>query len=237
MIFMKDKGTFSLESILFIGSVRQKVLSKKSHCLLSTNPMREISPSYNLSTEEFLALAPPEIRQVADSIRQQKIAGDRLVPSTTIIDCSNFLTTPVRFSLIDKVALLVDENLFGGSEMCIQFSMLLSLALQHLGLQSRVVLGTAIYYKEGKEAFRWNHAWVRVGDEIIDANVDCLMENPKVPKSISISPYWGQVRKVPRDRMLREKHGETIPKDSDVEKIWWPDLLEFMNSEFESILP
>jgi hypothetical protein len=117
--------------------------------------------------------------------------------------------------------------------MCNQFSLLLSRTLQYLGLSSQAVLGVAIYYADGKEIFRWNHAWVRIGNEVIDGNVDILSENPMVPKTVQVKPYWGPVEKTPKDRMLRQDHSRKISEDSDVEKIWWPDLLEFVNNELE----
>jgi hypothetical protein len=47
-----------------------------------------------------------------------------------------------------------------------------------------------IYYgADGEEIFRWQHAWVRIGNEVIDGNVDCLAENPLVPKAVSVAPY------------------------------------------------
>ena len=74
------------------------------------------------------------------------------------------LTKEVREKLLDKVAALVDENYAGRSEMCQQFADLLNRALAYLHFPSRGVMGTAIYFDDkGKEIFRWQHAWVRVG--------------------------------------------------------------------------
>lgn len=72
---------------------------------------------------------------------------------------------------------------------------------------------------------------MRVGDEVIDGNVDCLAENPTVPKTVSVAPYRGPISQVPRDRRLREEFGTTLPADVDVDDIWWPDLQRFIGRE------
>jgi hypothetical protein len=69
------------------------------------------------------------------------------------------------------------------------------------------------YDSAGSEIFRWAHAWVRIGEEVIDGNVDSLAENPVVPKAVWIAPYWGPIMQTPPDRRLREKHGESLPPD------------------------
>jgi hypothetical protein len=138
-----------------------------------------------------------------------------------------------RALLIDKVASLVDENVSGRSDMCIQFADLLSRALKHVSISARAALGICIYYQEGKEIFRWKHAWVRAGEEIIDGNVDALDENPLVPPLVKVRPYWGLVNEVPRDRRLREERGATLPPDSDITTIWWPELKAWLDSSTE----
>lgn len=194
--------------------------------------MREIIPVTNLSVDEYMAVMPKTHYEHVNNIRQQKIAGVRLQPSTSLIDQSILLTPKIRSSLLDRVANLVDENIFGRSEMCEQFADLLRLALTHLGLPARGAVGISNYYVEGREVFSWKHAWVRINNEVIDANVDSLFENPLVPKSISICPYWGPIKNVPKDRGLIENKSVIFPKnDVDVEKIWWPDLREWINKE------
>ena len=66
------------------------------------------------------------------------------------------LTAGKRAALLDKVAEMVDENLSGRSEMCLQFAELLNLALRHLGFNSFAVLGTATYLNaKEKRVFQW----------------------------------------------------------------------------------
>jgi hypothetical protein len=191
--------------------------------------MREISPAVGISVDDYINLLPSELRSIVLEIRRQKRAGTRSRPSATLIDRSAVMTKPMREKLIDTVAVLVDENYAGRSEMCIQFAALLHRSLNYLKFPSRPAIGWAIYYgTNGNELFRWQHAWVRVGDEVIDGNVDCLTENPIVPKTVSVAPYWGPVSQVPSDRRLREERGTALPADVDVEDIWWPDLQRFL---------
>jgi hypothetical protein len=184
-----------------------------------------------MSVEEYLRLAP-EIRPIIEEIRRQKVAGERLRPSTSLIDRARILTAETRRKLLDKIAALVDENYAGRSEMCQQFAVLLHRALAHVRFPSRPVAGTSIYYNDkGNEVFRWNHTWVRVGEEVIDGNVDSLDENPLVPEQVQVPPFWGPITEVPKDRRLRENHGAAVPSDVDVDEIWWPELRAWIDGE------
>jgi hypothetical protein len=187
--------------------------------------LREISPAVNLSADQFLMGLPPVLQKIVLQIRQEKAAGTRSRPSTCLVDRSSLLTAAQRAAILDKIASLVDENLCGRAEMCMQFAALHSRALTYLKLSARPVCGEAIYYDDiGKELFRWSHAWVRIGQEVIDGNVDSLSENPMVPDAVRPAPYWGPIRETPVDRKLRENHGAKLASDSDVEDIWWPEL-------------
>ncbi len=177
-----------------------------------------------MSVDECLSLAPAPIQERALRIRAQKKDSARPRPSARLVDRSKLLTKELRVKLLDSVAALVDENLFGRSEMCIQFADLFQRALVHLGLPARAVVGCAIYYSGGQEIFRWEHAWVRVGEEVIDGNVDSLFENPMVPQAVNVAPYWGPLAEMPADRRLRGDHGRELPPDSDVSEIWRPEL-------------
>ena len=197
--------------------------------------MREISPAENLSSEEFFKTLPPEYQEIVTKIRNEKKSGQRQYPSARLIDKSSLLTEKLRRGLLDAVAGLVDENLAGRSEMCIQFAILVSQALNYMGMSSRVAVGTAIYYDaEGRKLFQWEHVWVLVGKEVIDGNVDSLYENPKVPKVVDIDPYWGPVTETPADRELSENCNCIVPPDSDVSEIWWPELREWLKNNYEA---
>jgi hypothetical protein len=195
--------------------------------------MREISPAHNATAEEFLRSAPKAAQDLASQIRKQKKDGNRPRPSDQILDSSILLTKTLRSQLMDQVASLVDENLFGRAEMCMQFADLLQRALSRFNLPARSVMGTCIYFNgSSREIFRWQHAWVRVMDEVIDGNVDCLFENPTVPANVKVAPYWGPITKVPADRRLRESHGTRLPPDDDVSNVWWPDLAIWLDQNF-----
>ena len=149
--------------------------------------MRETSPAVGISVDEWLVRFP-ECTPIVTQIRRQKETGARLRPSATLVDRSSLMTQEHRGRLLDRVAALVDENYVGRSEMCLQFAALLHRALSYLQFPSRDVVGTATYYDDQKrEIFRWKHAWVRVGDEVIDGNVDSLAENPRVPKEVRVA--------------------------------------------------
>jgi hypothetical protein len=195
--------------------------------------MREISPATNASADEFLETRPSHAKLLVTEIRRQKQAGERLRPSSTLIDRSALLTKASRGHLLDAVAAFVDENLFGRSEMCLQFADLLRLALVHLKFPARPALGWAMYFgPDGQEIFRWRHAWVRVGNEAIDGNVDSLSENPMVPKTVTVPPYWGPITEMPIDRRLREEYGTSLSPDGDVSGIWWPELKSWLATAF-----
>jgi hypothetical protein len=198
--------------------------------------MREISPAVGISVDDYIArFVPDAFKPFIAEIRRQKVAGLRRVPSATLIDKSTILTTEIRASLLDQIAKLVDENYVGRGEMCLQFADLLNRALNKLGFPARAVVGKAIYYDpKGGEIFRWDHAWVRIGDEIVDGNVDSIPENPMVPNAVQVSPYWGTVKETPSDRKLQEDHGRQLPPDVDVEELWWPELSSFLDSLLKS---
>src|SRR3989442_3550831 len=173
--------------------------------------MREISPAENMSADDFLSLAPAPVQERALRIRAEKRNGARPRPSARLVDRSKLLTRELRGRLLNAVAALVDENLFGRSEMCMQFADLLQRALVHLHLPARTVIGWAMYYSDGREIFRWQHAWVRIGEEVIDGNVDSLFENPLVPQSVTVASYWGPIAETPADRRLREDYVRQRP--------------------------
>ncbi|MCB8817392.1 hypothetical protein [Desulfosporosinus shakirovi] len=190
--------------------------------------MREISPAVNYSVEEFFEQLSLSDRKPITKIREEKRKGLRPLPSEKLIDSSTVLNSDFRRALLNKVAMYVDENLAGRSEMCIQFASLLSLSLRSLGIQSREAFGKSYYYQNGKEVFVWEHAWVRIGKEVIDGNVDILYENPMFPSSIVVSPYWGVINQVPNDRKLVENKSKIYPEDEDVKNIWWPELQQWL---------
>ena len=202
----------------------------------STMPRkREISPALNASADEYVSLLPPRLQGLISRIRAQKESDSRTRPSTLLIDKSAMLTPGKRAALLDKVAELVDENLGGRSDMCLQFAGLLNLGLRHLGFNSFAVTGTATYLSaKGKRIHTWKHAWVRVGRELIDGNTDSIVENPMVPTGVSAAPYWGPIQDIPAQRLL-EQDGFQVDDDPDVKGVWWPDLKDWLEKDFTGI--
>ncbi|MEI7848890.1 MAG: hypothetical protein WCK35_24030 [Chloroflexota bacterium] len=192
--------------------------------------MREISPAANLSVDEYVASLHHLPRQYIARIRRQKVDNKRPHPSATLVDQSVLLTANIRADILDHVATLVDENVFGRSEMCKQFADLLMRALVYLELPACAEIGTVTYYSGNTRTFGWEHAWVRIGREVVDGNVDSLFENPMVPKSVNIPPYWGPINKLPKDRIFSWNKAKTLPMgDIDVSNIWWPELQNWLD--------
>lgn len=196
--------------------------------------MREVSFSTKESINEVYNKYTKNIKDIIDKIRKEKSEGLRPLPSKCLIDKSKVLTSTLRSDLLDRVAILVDENLSGRSDMCIQFASLLELSLHQLKLNARAVIGEAKYFNEsGNIIFSWKHAWLRIDDEVIDGNVDILFENPCFPKEINIKPYWGPIKQTPSDRKLIEDKSNSIIYDEDVKKVWWPELFEWLSLKMQ----
>jgi len=142
-------------------------------------------------SDAYVASRPPFIQGIISRIRAQKESDSRVRPSTSLIDESAMLTPGKRAALLDKVAELVDENVGGRFDMCLQFAGLLNLALRHLGFNSFAVTGTGTYLSaKGKRIHTWKHAWVRVGRELIDG---IQTASWKTPWSLPVSrlPHIG----------------------------------------------
>lgn len=185
-----------------------------------------------MSTEEFLNIMSIEARQHVANVRNQKRTDSRSKPSYSLIGKSKLLDDRRRKLLLDKVASLVDENLGGRSDMCIQFADLLERALNHLGIEAWPVQGQAKYFLNGEEIFQWDHAWVETQEEIVDGNVDSTCENPCVPKELRLNPYWGTKKGIPADRQFFGNMLLNFPREKDVTEIWWPELKDWLGQNF-----
>ena len=183
--------------------------------------------------DEYVSLVPPRIQEIISRIRAEKESGSRRRPSSSLIDKSAMLTPAKRAALLDKVASLVDENVAGRSDMCLQFAALLSLALRHLGFESYAVTGTATYFSaKGRRIHSWRHGWVRIGKEAVDGNTDSIPENIMIPRSVNVDPYWGPLQDTPARRL---DQGGYVEDDADVMGIWWPDLKDWLDKDFRGI--
>lgn len=195
--------------------------------------MREISPALNASADEYFSIVPEPLQSIITLIRAEKERGSRSRPSAKLIDRSALLTSGKRAALLDKVAELVDENLTGRSDMCLQFTALMNLALRYLGFKSYAVTGTVTYLSSnGKRIYSWRHGWVRVGEEVIDGNTDSMTENPTIPRGFNAEPYWGPIHEFSKRSYAQ---GGYVDDDPDVNETWWPDLKEWLTNEFTEI--
>ncbi|HEY9680370.1 MAG TPA: lasso peptide biosynthesis protein [Oculatellaceae cyanobacterium] len=193
--------------------------------------MRIVTDVGGLSFDEILPTLSSEKRDFVQTIIERRKTRTRPKPSKKLLDRSALLSTQKRARLIDQVALLVDENMYGRSNLCFQFAELIQRALTHSGLPAKAVVGMARYLDRHETIlFEWRHAWVECGDEVIDGNVDILSENPFVPRTVSVRPYWGSISELPKDRTL-EPLPLSLPYDNDVETKWWPDLKTWWQTE------
>ena len=134
-----------------------------------------------------------------------------------------------RKRLLDAVARLVNEDLFGRCAMCVPVAKLLNRALNHLGYPAREVWGQGIYpLSNGREKF-WSHAWVKLFNEVIDPNADSVSEHPLAPAELNLKPYWGPVDLLPKDRRLLEDHGEPLPSHVTADDLLWPALRTWLD--------
>jgi hypothetical protein len=194
---------------------------------------REISPALNATVDEYVSMVPPLVQGIISRIRAEKESDSRSRPSTSLIDKSAMFTPRKRAALLDRVAELVDENVAGRSDMCLQYAKLLSLALNHLGFNSHAVTGAATYFNaRGKRVFDWQHGWVRIGKEVIDGNTDSISENPLVPSRVSAPPYWGSIADAPARSYQQAGY---VEDDPDVLNVWWPELRDWLDKDFTGI--
>lgn len=80
--------------------------------------LQETSVFVNLTKEDLLSFPPPA-RIHIDKIRREKFNHTRPRPSQTLIDKSTIMSSDQRKRLLDAVALLVDQDLFGRCGMCV----------------------------------------------------------------------------------------------------------------------
>jgi transglutaminase superfamily protein len=194
---------------------------------LGPRPKHEVSPAANATVDEFIAMlvdaGESDILERLRRLRSAKAHGLRLMPSARLISTGDSPDVETRRRFVDTVAVLVDENLFGRSEMCIQFAALLARALRGLGISAEARMGRARYRRPDRAWFEWDHAWVVYDDQIVDGNVDSMSENPRVDAGVDPSPFWGPVAALPDDRQIELRRFRRAFEDEDV-RAWWPRL-------------
>jgi hypothetical protein len=164
------------------------------------------------------------------SIRKEKARGTRPWPSSRLIGTGTEPPFELRARLLDKVAELVDENVYGRSDMCLQFAALLTRALARIGISAAAKTGKASYRKQSDQLFTWDHAWVEYDGYVIDGNVDSMCENPKVDEGVDPSPFWGRREDIPDDRRFDFESSTPWVDDEDVDA-WWPRLSDWLDAE------
>lgn len=152
---------------------------------------REVCPASDqgFSVDEYLATLDPVTRAFADKIRELKASGPRPRPSARLILAGAAPSPDWRPALLDRIAALVDEDLFGRSDMCKPFAFLLAEALNLMGHKAKPLVGRAEYQRANGTWVPWEHAWVKIGrDVLVDGNVDSMGENPAPELAPSPSP-------------------------------------------------
>jgi hypothetical protein len=163
-------------------------------------------------------------------IREEKARSIRPCPSARLSGEATRPPGELRARLLDKVAELVDENVFGRSEMCLQFAALLAKALRLQGITAEAKKGRARYVKLVGQWFTWDHAWVEYDDCVVDGNVDTMRENPLVDDGVDPPPFWGCRDEIPDSRQYDFSSCVPWCGDEDVEA-WWPRLDEWLRNE------
>lgn len=209
--------------------------SQGSDATASLMATREVSPVTGLTAARYYQTLSGGLRAVVDRIRTEKRAGARRRPSTHLITEGDAPGLDRRAALLDRVAALVDENLSGRSDMCVQAAELLARALQAMGQRAEARKGMAAYRGRDDRWFEWQHAWVMIDDDVlVDGNCDSMVENPMVPEGIRPTAFWGPVEAIPQDRRFDLKQSRPLApheqKDEDV-RMWWIDLNAWLKEE------
>lgn len=200
--------------------------------------MREVSPaSYQgLTADEYFELADPLTQAFATRVRASKAAGARSFPSSKLILEGQAPQPDWRPGLLDKIASLVDEDLLGRSDMCKPFAYLLAEALKMMGVKAKAMVGQAQYQRSDGTWAVWQHAWVKIGaDILVDGNIDSMAENPTLQLAPPPAPsaYWGPRKLRPRDRRIDAGRPLQL-NDLNVHAIntyWLPDLIAWLRGE------
>jgi len=163
--------------------------------------------------QEFQNVDVDRELRLLSKISEERKLGKRPKPSENVCLGKSRFSDKNRKVYIDTVAQIIDNNLTGRSTMCVYFAILLADVLRQHGFDSKAFIGKATYWSsDKKDEFFWDHAWVVVGEEIVDCNVDSMSENPKVPNSIRPVNYWGPRNKLPEDRSF-------VP-DKEIDEKW-----------------
>lgn len=179
--------------------------------------------------------AKGNLNDLINKILEDKKTGNRSKPSSKLKLGRSKIKDQLRRDVVDVVGGIVDQNLFGRSEMCVLFAILLGDALKKLNMSPKIIIGKGTYIdsQNPNNSFTWDHAWVLVDDEIVDGNVDSMIENPVVPIGIEPVNYWGLKENLPNDRKL-------VP-DKEIDEEWikgnttYEELQEWRSQLYQTI--
>ena len=163
-------------------------------------------------------------------VRREKHAAQRPLPSANLTSVGDQPPREVRAALLDMIATLVDEHIFGRSDMCLQFAALLERALQAMVLGAEARTGSVDYLRTTGGRMRWTHAWVVLDDgSVIDGNADSIRENRVIGQNVIVDSYWGPTADLPDNRHipLGKRLDDRDRNDPDVRR-WWPRLENWM---------
>ncbi|MBB6096760.1 hypothetical protein HNR42_000172 [Deinobacterium chartae] len=152
--------------------------------------LRTLSPS---ELDTFITRA----RSSAQRIAAQRQAGNRPEPSHTLVSFGRLPDLGVRRTIVDFAALFTDrDSPFGRGAESVLFAAYLRAILEMGGVDCTLAVGRARFTYAGGQTYERDHAWIELGEDVIDANVDTLTELADVPETLQVAPYWG-----PRDRL------------------------------------
>lgn len=155
----------------------------------------------------------------------KRVASEGVKPSQSLISYGDFPDQDYRRALLDACAETLEEIFNNRSDQCLYFAMLVQYGLMLKGIESEVYIGNASYEMKQRhcKSFSWDHAWVVIGDDVVDGNVDSCTLNSKIPSYVRPVPYWGPIDLLPTYRKLKP-YGRVDE---------FPELLLNLESEFK----
>ncbi|WP_345462190.1 lasso peptide biosynthesis protein [Deinococcus carri] len=170
--------------------------------------------------ERFMAkLSPTALRrlmkrqqELKDRIAAQRVSNTRPKPSDVLTSIGDQPPLPVRKLILDLAAEAADQHCeLSRNDQCVTFAVYARAMLAELGITARVVIGEATYKMHGTKHVML-HAWVEVGEDLVDGNVDSFEENVSIPNEIRPQPYWGPKRRAP-NRTFKETRELTADRE------------------------
>lgn len=177
--------------------------------------------------ERYLAkLSPSDYQRhakrqqaIEDRIKAQHQNKTRPKPSDKLISIGNQPSLELRQLILDLAAEEADKRCeLSRNDQCVPFAAYVRAILGELGILAKVAVGKTTYKMHGVKHVLL-HAWVEIGEDVVDGNADSFEENVFIPGAIRPQPYWGprncapnrtfkEVRELLADREVAEVHDE-----------------------------